>query len=75
MKKNEYLNELDELFEKMSNFSNDSDFIVYAKVTTLIVMNLRYEKIAFNRNLANHPYLLTKLVIQDAKLMYDTFFI
>ena len=73
MKKNEYLKELDELFEKMSNFSNDSDFIVYAKVTTLIVMNLRYEKIAFNKNLDNHPYLLTKEIIKDAKVMFDQF--
>jgi len=73
MKKIEYLNELDGLIEKMSSFSNSSDYIVYAKVTTLTVMNLRYEKIAFNKNLDTHPYLLTKEVIKDAKVMFDKF--
>ena len=50
MEKIEYLNELDELVKKMNSFLNDSDYIVYAKVTTLTLMNLRYEKIAFNKN-------------------------
>jgi len=73
MNKDEYLNELDELIEKMSRLSNSSDFIVYAKVITLTLMNLRYEKIAFNKNLDSHPYLLTKEVIKDAKVMFDQF--
>ena len=73
MNKDEYLNELDELIEKMRRLSNSSDYIVYAKVITLTIMNLRYEKIAFNKNLDSHPYLLTKEVIKDAKVMFDQF--
>jgi ubiquinone/menaquinone biosynthesis C-methylase UbiE len=73
MEKIEYLNELVGLVKKMSSYSNNSDYIVYAKVTTLAVMNLRYEKIAFNKKLSIHPYLLTKEVIKDAKVMFDNF--
>lgn len=73
MNKTEYLNELDTLIARMDNFPNNSEYMVYAKVTTLTVMNLRYEKVAFNKNLSEHPYPITKNIISDAKLMFENF--
>ncbi len=41
-------------------------FTLYAKVLTLIIMNMEYEKIAFDKNLKNHPFILTKQIIKNA---------
>jgi len=72
MKKSIYLKSLSELQEIMNN-SKVTSFINYAKVVTLVIMNMRYEKIAFNSKFNEHPYLLTKQIIDDAILQYKQF--
>lgn len=39
---------------------------MYAKVLVLITLNMRYEKVAFNRNIEKHPYLITKEIVEEA---------
>jgi len=44
----------------------DTPLIGFAKVVSLVTMNMRYEKIAFDMNLDEHPYCLTKRVVEAA---------
>lgn len=65
-----YLTPWEALAQKMEA-SPETPFYNYAKVATLIVMNMRYEKVAFNKNLDAHPYDLTRDIVLDADKMYD----
>lgn len=65
MKKSIYLTPLHTLKEKMRKVRN-TPFTIHAKVVTLVTMNIRYERVAFNNKLSEHPYLITKKIIEDA---------
>lgn len=72
MDKQIYLESLKNLQEIMTNI-NATPFANFTKVITLVTMNMRYEKIAFDSNLDEHPYILTKQIIEDAILQYNQF--
>ena len=59
--------------------TTSSSFADFAKVVTLVTMNMRYEKVAFASSLEAHPYLLTRDIIREARRQYrwlmDTEFI
>ncbi|MCG6553489.1 MAG: class I SAM-dependent methyltransferase [Candidatus Magnetominusculus sp. LBB02] len=65
-----YMDALNKLKSNMDKTGN-SNYVSYAKVVTLAVMNMRYEKIAFNKKLNDHPYVLTKNIIEDALNMFN----
>ncbi|KWT87096.1 class I SAM-dependent methyltransferase [Candidatus Magnetominusculus xianensis] len=66
-----YLDSLNKLKNEMEKKSN-SCYLAYVKVAALTVMNMRYEKIALNKQLNDHPYSLTKNIIEDALTMFNT---
>jgi len=59
-----YTNALKSLVDTM-NGAAETPFSNYAKVVCLTVMNMRYEKISFESNLNQHPFMLTKQIIND----------
>lgn len=65
-----YTQDLIKLKDSMSIVSN-TPFSIMAKVNTLVTMNMRYEKAAFNNKLQEHPYLLTKKIINDAVIQFN----
>ena len=65
-----YMNKLNELEIIMDN-NKSSPFNNFVKVLCLTTMNMRYEKIAFDLNLNDHPYFLTKKIIEDTIIMYQ----
>jgi len=67
-----YLDSLDKLMEIMRATEN-SVTVMRAKVLVLAIMNLRYEKVAFNKELSEHPFELTKQIIDDAICQYNAF--
>ena len=73
-----YRKELAELVSLLKN-TTSSSFADFAKVVTLVTMNMRYEKVAFASSLEAHPYLLTRDIIREARRQYrwlmDTEFI
>ncbi len=71
MRKEVYLKDLGRLKKAMDNSAN-TPFTMYAKVITLVVMNIRYEKVAFNSKLDIHPYLLAKDIITKAVEQFDS---
>jgi ubiquinone/menaquinone biosynthesis C-methylase UbiE len=60
-----YLVRLKELHNLMKSKQN-TFFSVFSKVTVLTNMNMRYEKVALNMNLDEHPYVLTRNIVDDA---------
>lgn len=46
---------------------------MFLKIVHLAVMNMRYEKIAFNRNLHENPYVLTKKLIEEQLQSFKNF--
>lgn len=65
-----YLASLDALTEKMDAVAN-TRFTAAAKVITLATMNMRYEQVAFTTELPEHPFVMTKAIIDDAITMFD----
>ena len=78
MNKKIYLEKLDELTEYFESIP-DTIMGMYFKVVNLIVLNMRYEKVVFNKELKEHPYLIVKKLIteqlQSFKMCVDTLFI
>lgn len=72
MKKDVYLAELGKLRARMDDVRN-MPFSMYAKVVSLVMMNMAYEKVAFNPRLKKHPYLLTKEIITHARSQFENF--
>ncbi|MBP9864910.1 MAG: class I SAM-dependent methyltransferase [Candidatus Omnitrophica bacterium] len=76
--KKTYWNNLMELKKQMGKVSN-TPYTLFAKVLTLVTLNMRYEKIAFNKNVKGHPYELTRQIVLDAQaqfsILMDTAFI
>jgi ubiquinone/menaquinone biosynthesis C-methylase UbiE len=69
MDKTRYLSELQGLQDAVQAVPN-SPYAMWAKVVTLATLNMRYERIAFDRHLAEHPYPLTERLIQDARRQF-----
>lgn len=67
-----YLEELENLQKKMNSVVN-TPYTMYTKVITLTTMNMRYEKVAVDLNLREHPYELTRRIIKDCQKMFDSF--
>lgn len=53
-------------FQEVMEAAPKTPFHHWARVVTLTVLNMRYEKIAFNRELLEHPYQLTRQIILEA---------
>ncbi len=64
-----YRKELRVLESMMTTFI-DTPYIATSKVSALMAMNMRYEKIAFDRNLSVHPFVMTREIIQDAGVCF-----
>jgi ubiquinone/menaquinone biosynthesis C-methylase UbiE len=60
------LKELNNLMKSTQN----TFFSCFSKVTVLSNMNMRYEKVALNMNLDEHPYVLTRNIVDDAIEMF-----
>ena len=63
------LNELSDHFESVPN----TLMSMYFKVLNLIALNMRYEKIAFNKELNEHPFILVKKLIEEQIQAFKTF--
>ena len=50
----------------------NTPYAIFAKVVTLVTMNMRYEKVAFNRRIKQHPYLLTHTIVVDATRHFES---
>ena len=66
-----YMPEVMKLRQLMDKTLNTS-FTMFAKVVTLVTMNMRYEKVAFNRRIKRHPYLLTRTIVADAIRQFES---
>jgi ubiquinone/menaquinone biosynthesis C-methylase UbiE len=60
-----YRDELKKMSDLMNNVKT-TPFTNFAKIISLTTMNMRYEVIAFNKDLKEHPFDLTKGIIKDA---------
>jgi len=69
MDKTRYLEELKALADAMRAVPN-TPYGMWAKVVTLAVLNMRYERIALNRQLAEHPYPLTERLVADGRRQF-----
>lgn len=67
-----YRSELAKLVALMKRTAS-SCFSDFARVVTLVMMNMRYERVAFASSLNRHPYLLTRDIIRDARRQYMWF--
>lgn len=65
-----YLDDLQVLKDKASKISN-TPMMAFGKVLMLVMLNMRYEKIMIDRNLKEHPYILTGQFIKDAAKFID----
>lgn len=70
MKKDIYMTELDQLAESMCKIEK-TPLNMFAMVVSLVNMNMRYEKIAFNPKISEHPYILTKNIISDSRIIFE----
>ena len=69
MERKTYLNKLNILASEMMK-NKPTPFYNFIKVLCLTTMNMRYEKIAFHKDLKIHPYILTKNIIEDTINMF-----
>jgi SAM-dependent methyltransferase len=60
-----YLIELEKL-KKFADTIPNTRMMAFAKIAALVILNMRYERIMINRDLATHPYILVTNLIQDA---------
>lgn len=66
-----YMPEVLKLRRLMDKTPN-TPYAMFAKVVTLVTMNMRYEKAAFNRQIKQHPYLLTHTIVVDAIRQFES---
>jgi ubiquinone/menaquinone biosynthesis C-methylase UbiE len=73
-----YRDELKELSNLMNNVGA-TPFTNFVKIISLTTMNMRYETVAFNKNLKEHPFDITRDIIESAgnqfKVLMDISFI
>lgn len=72
MYKSVYLEPLKKLGELMNGYPQ-SHFYNYARVVSMVTLNMRYEKVAFNSELEQHPYILTANIINDVMILFRSF--
>jgi len=72
MRKSIYLDELRKLAKRMEDMPN-TPYAMYAKVVTLVTINMRYEKVAFRSDLKKHPFLLARDIVKDARSQFAAF--
>jgi len=60
-----YMEPLEKL-KKLADEIPDTRMMAIAKITALVVLNTRYERIMIDRNLEKHPYTLVVDLIRDA---------
>ncbi|MCF6330703.1 MAG: class I SAM-dependent methyltransferase [Sulfurimonas sp.] len=65
-----YMKNLDVLTNMMDE-SKNTVYNANAKVVVLSTMNMRYENIAFNADLKEHPYALTNTIVLDAIKQFE----
>lgn len=70
MKTEVYAKPLNDLVAKLNQVA-PSPMVDYFKVLTLTVMNMRYEAYAFGAGSDEHPFLVTKRIIEQAGQMFD----
>ncbi len=66
-----YMESLGKLSQTMKVVKN-TPFTIFAKVVSLTSMNMRYEKIAYNMDLPDHPYVLTRKIIEDSITQFES---
>jgi ubiquinone/menaquinone biosynthesis C-methylase UbiE len=64
MNRSGYRAKLEELSQAMEQVPN-TPMGMYFKVVNLAILNMRYERIAFNRELARHPFELVEQILAD----------
>lgn len=62
--RNIYLDDLEELKTLCGRILN-TRMMAIAKITSLMILNMRYERIMLDRSLEQHPYILVQNMIQD----------
>jgi hypothetical protein len=67
-----YLDALDTLTRTFESIPN-TPMAMYLKALHLIALNMRYEKIAFDRNLKEHPFVLTRKLIEEGLASFNAF--
>ncbi len=60
-----YIQPLEKL-QKLADEIPDTRMMAIAKITALVLLNIRYERIMVDRNLEQHPYTLVCELIRDA---------
>jgi SAM-dependent methyltransferase len=60
-----YLQRLEEL-KRIADAIPNTRMMALAKISTLVILNMRYENIMVDRNLGEHPYALVSKYIDDA---------
>lgn len=69
MERNVYKQPLADFLQILKGYES-TRLIDFAKVVSLVTMNMRYEKVAFDLNLDTHPYLLTREIIRSSQDMF-----
>ena len=64
-----YFAELEAL-KKLADQICDTRMMAVAKITMLILLNMRWERVMLDRELDTHPYLLVKNIVEGAVLSY-----
>jgi ubiquinone/menaquinone biosynthesis C-methylase UbiE len=72
MEKKIYLCTLDQISREMEAVPN-TVFGMTAKVLSLAILNMRYERIAFNKALDRHPYELVRDLIEEQRVFFRSF--
>jgi len=72
MERSLYLDSLEDLTTTMKGVEN-TQFSVWAKVVSLVTMNMLFENMAFNTQIKDHPYNLTNQIIEDTKKQFENF--
>jgi len=60
-----YIKDLEDL-KKVCDRIPNSRMMAFAKISTLIMLNMRYEHIMLDRDLDKHPYLLISQLVKDS---------
>jgi len=70
LKKEIYLRKLFDLKKQMMKIEN-TPYTMWVKVVVLTTINMKYEKIAFNNTINEHPYVLVKKIIENAQILFN----
>ena len=65
-----YLEDLSHLEELMTSVPV-TPYITFSKIISLVALNMRYEAMAFSRDVDDHPYILTSKLIRDSMSQFQ----